>query len=144
MERNSKKQKISLKDLKILAEKLRSEKGCPWDRKQTIATMLKYIDEEIEEVREAVANGDHENLKEELGDVLFQIVMVAQIAKENKYFDIDGVIENIYKKIRSRHTWVFGKDKAKTPQEAIAKWKKNKMKEANKAKKCLYSAKNGL
>jgi len=123
--------KKTLKDLKILAEKLRSETGCPWDRKQTIASMLEYIDEEVSEVRIAIENGDHKNLKEELGDVLFQIVMIAQIAKENKYFDLDQVVEGIYKKIKSRHTWVFGKDKAKTPEEALEMWKKNKEKEKN-------------
>ena len=75
--------KKTFKDLQKLAEKLRSETGCPWDRKQTIASMLEYIEEEVHEVRQAIENGDHENLKEELGDVLFQIVMISQIAKEN-------------------------------------------------------------
>ena len=121
--------KKTLKDLQKLAEKLRSETGCPWDRKQTIASMLEYIEEEVHEVRQAIENGDHENLKEELGDVLFQIVMISQIAKEKEYFEMDDVIKGIYKKIVSRHTWVFGKDKAKTPEEALAMWKKNKDKE---------------
>lgn len=121
--------KRSLKDLKKLAEKLRSDTGCPWDRKQTIASMLQYIDEEVHEVRQAIENGDHENLKEELGDVLFQIVMIAQIAEEHKYFQLDDVIAGIYDKIKSRHTWVFGKDKAKTPEEALEMWRKNKKKE---------------
>lgn len=118
--------KRSLKDLKNIAEKLRSDTGCPWDRKQTIASMLKCVDEEVSEVREAIENGDHENLKEELGDVLFQIVMIAQIAKEHKYFDLDDVVAGIYDKIKSRHTWVFGKDKVKTPEEALEMWRKNK------------------
>lgn len=121
--------KKSLKDLKDLAEKLRSDTGCPWDRKQTIASMLKCIDEEVHEVRQAIENGDHDNLKEELGDVLFQIVMIAQIAEEHKYFDLDDVVKGIYDKIKSRHTWVFGKDKAKTPEEALEMWRKNKKKE---------------
>lgn len=121
--------KRTLKDLKKLAEKLRSDTGCPWDRKQTIASMLKYIDEEVSEVRQAIENGDHENLKEELGDVLFQIVMITQIAKEHKYFDLDEVVCKIYDKIKSRHTWVFGKDKAKTPEEALTMWQKNKKNE---------------
>ncbi|MFH1284534.1 MAG: MazG nucleotide pyrophosphohydrolase domain-containing protein [Candidatus Peregrinibacteria bacterium] len=124
--------KKTLHDLQILAEKLRSDTGCPWDRKQTIVSMLKYIKDEVEEVSQAIENGDHENLKEELGDVLFQIVMIAQIAREHGYFDMDGVVEGIYKKIRSRHTWVFGKDKARTPEEAVEKWKENKKREKNK------------
>jgi tetrapyrrole methylase family protein / MazG family protein len=121
--------KKSLKDLKNIAAKLRSDTGCPWDRKQTIASMLKCVDEEVSEVREAIENGDHENLKEELGDVLFQIVMIAQIAKENGYFELDDVVGGIYDKIKSRHTWVFGKDKANTPEEALEMWRKNKERE---------------
>jgi len=56
--------KKSLSDLKKLAEKLRSDTGCPWDREQTIASMLQYIEEEVHEVRQAIENGDHENLRE--------------------------------------------------------------------------------
>lgn len=91
--------------------------------------MLKCIKEEADEVCQAIENSDHANLKEELGDVLFQIVMIAQIAKEHGHFDIDDVISGIEHKIISRHTWVFGKDKAKTPEEAIAMWKRNKARE---------------
>lgn len=118
--------KITFQSICKLAAKLRSNTGCPWDRAQTISTMLKCIKEEAGEVCQAIENGDHENLKEELGDVLFQVVMIAQIAKEHKYFTIDEVLKEIDYKIRSRHTWVFGKDKANTPEEAIAMWKKNK------------------
>lgn len=123
--------KKTLKDLCDLATKLRSETGCPWDRKQTIASMLECVESEVKEVREAIENADHKNLREELGDVLFQIVMIAQIAKEKGYFNINDVVNDIYKKITSRHTWVFGKDKAKTPEEAIEMWKLNKIKEKN-------------
>lgn len=121
--------KKTFKDITWLAKKLRSKTGCPWDRKQTIPSMLEHIIEEAEEVAQAIRKGDDHNLREELGDVLFQIVMIAQIAKENGKFDIDGVIKDIDKKIRSRHTWVFGKDKAHTPEEAIEKWLENKKKE---------------
>ena len=124
--------KKTFQDLCKLAEKLRSSTGCPWDREQTILSMLKCVENEAREVCEAIENGDHENLKEELGDVLFQIVMIAQIAKEHGYFNIDDVIQRISHKIVSRHTWVFGKDKAKTPEEAIAMWKKNKRAEAKR------------
>jgi tetrapyrrole methylase family protein / MazG family protein len=123
--------KKNFKYLCELAEKLRSPEGCPWDREQTIASMLRGIEEETAEVAQAIENGDHKNLKEELGDVLFQVVMIAQIAKEQGYFDIEDVVEMIADKIVSRHTWVFGKDKAKTAEEAIKIWKKNKKKEKN-------------
>lgn len=124
-----KNKKKTLEDLAKLAKILRSPKGCPWDREQTIETILKCSDDEIEEVRLAVNNKDFENLKEELGDVLFHIVMMSQMANEKKHFDINDVVEGIYKKIRSRHTWVFGKDKAKNAHGAVKMWKKNKVKE---------------
>lgn len=126
--------KKTVQSLLKLAAKLRSETGCPWDRKQTILSMLKCIEEETQEVKEAIENGDHENLKEELGDVLFQIVMIAQIAKEHKYFDFDDVVKGIYDKVYSRHTWVFGKDKANTPEEALELWARNKAKEKSTKK----------
>lgn len=112
-----------------LAARLRSETGCPWDRKQTIKSMLKNIKEEAEEVDRAITRGHHENLREELGDLLFNIILIAQIAKEEKFFTISDVLRGIEEKIVSRHTWVFGKDKAKTPEEALAMWKANKEKE---------------
>ena len=121
--------KKTLEDIQKLAQILRSDKGCPWDRKQTIASMLKYIDEEVSEVRVAIENGDHDNLKEELGDVLFQLVMIAQIAKEKGYFTLEDVLEGINNKIVSRHTWVFGNHKVSSAQEALKQWKKNKKKE---------------
>ena len=93
---------------------------------------MEHIQEETEEVCQAIKNADIENLKEELGDVIFQIVMIAQIAKENGDFDMDGVVDGIYQKIYSRHTWVFGKDKAKTPEEAKEMWLKNKAVEKSK------------
>lgn len=125
--------KKTLKDLQELASALRAPTGCPWDRKQTIASMLKYIDEEVSEVREAIEKGDYHNLREELGDVLFQIVMIAQMAKEKGYFGMEDVVSDIHNKIVSRHTWVFGDDKAETAEEALELWKRNK--ELEKSKK---------
>ncbi|MFH1218320.1 MAG: MazG nucleotide pyrophosphohydrolase domain-containing protein [Candidatus Peregrinibacteria bacterium] len=124
----------TFKDLENLAAKLRGPNGCPWDKKRTITKMLKHIDEEVEELRQAIKNKDTKNLREELGDVLFQIVMISQIAKEKKYFTLSDVVTDIYKKIYSRHTWVFGKDKAKTPKEALEMWKRNKLIEHCKLK----------
>ncbi|MBI2634669.1 nucleotide pyrophosphohydrolase [Candidatus Peregrinibacteria bacterium] len=118
--------KKTFEDLCRLAEKLRSDTGCPWDRTQTVSSMLECVDEEADEVCGAIKKEDYENLEEELGDLLFQIIMISQIAKENGHFNIDGVIAAIENKIISRHTWVFGKDKAETPDEAIAMWKENK------------------
>jgi len=111
-----------------IAEKLRSDTGCPWDREQTIESMLKCVEEESQEVSEAIRKGDYTNLKEELGDLLFQIVMISQIASEKKLFTMKEVMEDIAEKLIDRHSWVFGEDKVSTAEEAIAQWKKNKKK----------------
>jgi MazG family protein len=122
-----------------IAAQLRAEGGCPWDREQTIASMVPRVTEEAQEIQEALEKKDWENLEEELGDVLFNLVMIAQIAKEEKKFNIDGVLEKITEKLISRHTWVFGEEKASTAEEALELWIKNKAKEkestAQKAKK---------
>lgn len=87
--------------------------------------------EEAEEVKQALEKADYENLKEELGDMLFNIVLMGVIAEEEKRFTLKEVLQAVEKKITSRHTWVFGKDvgKVKTAEEALAQWKKNKKKE---------------
>ena len=126
--------KKSFEDLIEIAKKLRSDTGCPWDRKQTIQSMLKHLDGEVSEVHEAIENVDHVNLAEELGDVLFQLVMIAQIAKEEGHFNIDDVISGIEKKLISRHTWVFGEDKAESSEHALEMWKRNKEIEKSKKK----------
>lgn len=116
----------SFKKLVKLAKKLRSPTGCPWDRSRTIEDMAENIQNEAEEVKQAFHKRDYKNLKEELGDVLFNIVLTAQIADENGKFSIKDILKDVDEKIRARHTWVFGKDKAKTPEEALEMWRKNK------------------
>ncbi len=116
-------------ELAKIAKMLRGPGGCPWDQKQTIDSMLEHFEEEAEEVKEAIKKGDRENLKEELGDLMFLMVMITEIAAEEGHFSISEVLEDIEKKIKRRHTWVFGDDKVSTPEEAVALWKKNKAKE---------------
>ncbi len=121
---------VKFQELIDLCSKLRSEEGCPWDRKQTYETMKKCIIDESAEVVGAIEKNDIPNLEEELGDLLFNILLIAQIASENKDFDMKSVMEKIGKKIIERHTWVFGSDKAGTAEEALALWKKNKKKKS--------------
>ncbi|MCF7836119.1 nucleotide pyrophosphohydrolase [Candidatus Gracilibacteria bacterium] len=113
-----------------LAKKLRSSKGCPWDRKQTILSLAKSLEEESDEVLVAIRKKDFENLEEELGDLLFNIVMICQIAGETKKFRIAGVLRKIEQKIIARHSWVFGPDreKVKTAADALKFWRENKNK----------------
>lgn len=122
----------NIKTLMNLASRLRSPTGCPWDRSRKIEDMAKYIKDESQEVLQAFKAKDYKNLQEELGDILFNIVLTAQIADEMGKFDMHDVMAGIDEKIRSRHTWVFGKDKAHTPEEALEMWKKNKQREQQK------------
>jgi MazG family protein len=98
---------MEFQELLDIMAKLRSEKGCPWDREQTRETLKPYIIEEAYELIEAIEENDPEKIKEELGDLLFQIVFQSQVAKENKEFDMSGVIDKIGNKMISRHPHVF-------------------------------------
>ena len=116
----------------IIAE-LRSDHGCPWDKEQTFESLKKCLADEAQEVFEAVDNKDMENLCEELGDVLLQVVLYSQIAKEAGAFTIDDVIDGISKKMVRRHPHVFGDIEVNSPEEALALWKEIKLQD--KAKK---------
>ena len=113
---------------------LRGPNGCPWDKKQTHETLIKNMREESEELIRAIENKDDENMKEELGDVLLQVLLHAQIAKEEGKFTIDDVIQGLYDKLHYRHPHVFGGVKAASAEEALAVWKemKRKSREGNK------------
>ena len=119
-------------ELVDIFKKLRGKNGCAWDKKQTNKTLMKYLFEESEELKQAVRKNDIENMKEELGDVLLQVIFHAQIAKENKWFDIYDVIDGLNKKLIRRHPHVFGKSKAKTPREITIQWNEIKKKEKSK------------
>ncbi len=111
-----------------IAKKLRSPTGCPWDRQQTIQSLAPKLEEEGDEVLAAVRKRDYENLEEELGDLLFNIVLITQIASESGKFRMSGVLKKVEQKIIARHTWVFGADKhkVKTAADALKLWKINK------------------
>ncbi len=120
--------------LNIIAE-LRSEHGCPWDKAQTHESMMKCLREECEETIEAIQNKDDENLCEELGDVLLQVLLHAQIASEEGRFDMSDVVDGLAQKMIRRHPHVFGDSpQAASPEEGHARWKaiKEQEKEARK------------
>lgn len=124
---------LTFQNLLKIAAKLRSPDGCPWDRQQTIASLQKDFAEEAQEMNSAIAKKDYQNLQEEIGDVLFNLILMVQIAEEEKLFTIKEVLQDIEKKIIERHTWVFGDDKGKvkTAEDAIKLWKKNKLQQKN-------------
>jgi tetrapyrrole methylase family protein/MazG family protein len=121
------KKKDALPDLVALMSRLRSKRGCPWDREQTHKSLLPYLIEEAYEVLDTIEAGDDERLKEELGDLLLQIVFHAQIARERKKFDLYDVIEHLDDKLRARHPHVFGKGKAASSEEVVRNWEHIKL-----------------
>ena len=120
---------MELKKIIEIMDRLRGERGCPWDRKQTRESLKPYIIEEAYEVIEAIEENDPEKIKEELGDLLFQIVFQCKVAEENNEFDMSDVIENISRKMIARHPHVFGNADYKTSEEVIAHWEEQKKRE---------------
>ena len=122
--------KTSFENLKQTVCTLRGPDGCPWDKKQTHETLIKCLQNESQELIDAINNKDDENMKEELGDVLLQVLMHAQIAQEEGKFTIEDVIAYLDEKLHRRHPHVFGDHaKAATPEEALALWREMKKKE---------------
>ena len=108
---------------------LRSENGCPWDRKQTHESLKECLVEETGEGLEAIDKKDDANLCEELGDVLLQVVMHAQIAAEEGRFTIEDVINGVNEKMIRRHPHVFGDIKVSSVEEGLDLWEQIKQKE---------------
>lgn len=120
---------MNLKKLTDIMAALRSEKGCPWDKEQTRDSLKPFLVEETYEVLEALDEGNPEKIKEELGDLLFQIVFHCQISKENNEFDMSDVIEKISEKMIKRHPHVFGKTKFKNKEDFRKHWEDEKKRE---------------
>ena len=124
--------KTSFTELVRVMQKLRSPGGCPWDREQTHASLLKYIQEEAAELARAVKKKDMENMEEELADVLLQVLFHAQIAKENGHFDIYDVVDTLKTKLVLRHPHVFSKNahnKKWTSKDVLKNWGELKVRE---------------
>lgn len=116
----------NFKKLIETTKQLRSENGCPWDKEQTFDSLKPYIIEEAYEVISALDNNDYKNLKEEVGDLLLQVLFISNIAEEEDIFTIDDVIFELNKKLIERHPHVFGKKTAKTSNEAKKIWDQQK------------------
>ena len=123
------KETYTFRDFVDIVAQLRAPDGCVWDRAQTHETLTKYMSEEAQEAVEAMLNRDDENLCEELGDVLLQIVLNAQIGAEDGAFTIDDVIQGISEKMVRRHPWVFGDVEIDSIDENVSLWEQIKQKE---------------
>ncbi len=124
----------SFDQLVHVMERLRGEGGCPWDREQTPDSLKPFLLEEAYEVLEAIDQKDRSNLSAELGDLLFQVLFHAQIAKENGAFDIETVVQGCIDKMTRRHPHVFGEgEKGQTADAVIKRWEELKQAEAKEA-----------
>ncbi len=123
---------MEVKELKALIEviaKLRAPDGCPWDREQTHMTLRPNMLEEAYEAVDAIDSGDLLNLREELGDVLLQVLLHSQIADEEGAFNIEDVAKELKEKLIHRHPHVFGKAKVNSADDVIVNWDKLKQEE---------------
>jgi nucleoside triphosphate diphosphatase len=126
----------TFEDLVRLMARLRSPEGCPWDREQTYATLAPMLLEEAYEAFDALEEareGRFAALREELGDLLFQIVFFAQVAAERGEFSIDDTIEQVHAKMVRRHPHVFGGSRADSPAEVLRNWEAIKAEEKRAA-----------
>ena len=123
------KQRYAVEDLVSIMELLRSGQGCPWDREQTHQSIRKNFIEETYEAVEAIDTNDSALLKEELGDVLLQVVFHAQIEKEKGRFSFGDVCDDICKKLISRHPHIFADAKAGTAEQVLGNWEAIKKEE---------------
>ncbi len=119
----------NLNKLVDLMARLRGPDGCPWDRKQTTESLKPFLIEECYEVVDALEEGNPDKIREELGDLLFQIIFHARIAEEKGSFSIQDVIATNIEKMIRRHPHVFGEEKLTTDKEVLANWEEIKKKE---------------
>ncbi len=120
------------KKLTEIVDTLMGENGCPWDKVQTRESLKPYLVEETYETLEALDGNNPEEIKEELGDLLYQILFHSKISENKKEFNINDVIESISNKMISRHPHVFKENKLETPDQVVNQWEKIKTKEKNK------------
>ena len=122
-------EKYNINDLRHVMKKLLGENGCPWDKAQTHQSLKRYFIEETYEVIDAINNNNSENLCEELGDVLFQIVFHSELAEKENLFLFEDVIDGITRKMIMRHPHVFSESGEKTTEEINSKWESIKKEE---------------
>jgi tetrapyrrole methylase family protein / MazG family protein len=112
-----------------LIETLRGENGCPWDRKQTPASIAAHLSEEVYELMDAIESGDSADICDELGDALFLVLFIASIYRQAGLFDIEAAAGMSMEKMTRRHPHVFGDSKADTPERILKQWAEIKKKE---------------
>lgn len=124
----------NFQDLVEIVSKLRGPEGCPWDKQQTHQSLKPFLLEEAYEVLDALDEAQPAKLQEELGDLLFQVLLHAQLAKEKGEFTIQEVIQTVAEKMTRRHPHVFGEADLSTPKEVLANWEQIKQAEKGGSK----------
>lgn len=116
----------AIDDLRTTMARLRAPDGCPWDQEQTHGTLVRCLIDEVSELIDTIDRQDYPHMREELGDVLIQVVFHAQIADEQGRFNFDDVARDINEKLIRRHPHVFGSGKLETSEQVIVEWEKIK------------------
>ena len=138
------KKKSAIEDLLKVMARLRSPRGCPWDREQSHMTLRRHAIEEVYELIDAIEAGDDYEMAEELGDLLLQVVFHCQLANERGAFDFERVCRLIVEKLVRRHPHVFGKTKVNSVDEVWVNWEKIKHAEKHGTKRARPSAFDGI
>jgi uncharacterized protein YabN with tetrapyrrole methylase and pyrophosphatase domain len=139
-----KKKKTAIVELLEIMARLRSPQGCPWDRQQNHLSLRFHAVEEVYELMDAIENGDDNEMVEELGDLLLQVVFHCQLARERGAFDFEAVARHISDKLVRRHPHVFGEVKVKDVDEVWANWEKIKAAEKQGTRHARASALDGI
>lgn len=138
------KEKYTIEDLFEIMHILRGENGCPWDRVQTHESIKKNLIEECYESIDAYDSGDDRAFANELGDVLLQVVFHVVIAEERDAFNFDDILYELCTKLITRHTHVFGDDKAGDAKDALGFWEKSKSREKEGKQTSVFDVPRGL
>src|ERR1051326_6569515 len=115
----------ALADLRQTIARLRGPGGCPWDQEQTHASLVRCLIDEASELIDTIDRGDFPHMREELGDVLIQVVFHAQLAEEAGHFDLEDVAREVNEKLIRRHPHVFGDNKLRTSDEVLVQWERS-------------------
>jgi MazG family protein len=135
----------AIAELRAVVHRLRAPGGCPWDREQTHETLIPHLLEEAYEVTEAIRNGDMPHLREELGDLLLQPVLHAEIASETGAFDLDAIARELTEKLIRRHPHVFGDATVEGSEGVLTQWDAIKREEkGTQRESLLHGISHGL
>jgi MazG family protein len=135
---------VDFEGLVAIMDRLRGPDGCPWDREQTWKSLRRFLLEECYEVADALDRSDPGDLREELGDLLFQIVFLSRLAQEEGHFTAADVVRGIAEKMVRRHPHVFGDDRAETSEQVLRRWDEIKRDERDAGPKAGGSILDGI